>query len=126
MKYLLDTDVIIDHIRSKKYLNSDLFKEDTAVSVITLGELLSGAYKSTNIKLSLKKIDNFLDLGIKIIDLNSETIDIYAQYRADLETSGQRLDEFDLLIAATALIEKRVLVTRNLNHFKRIKNLKLA
>lgn len=72
------------------------------------------------------RIIDFLGLGVTVKELDIKVIDIYAKYRAELETSGQRLDEFDLLIASTAIINNLKLITRNLSHFKRIKNLQLG
>lgn len=126
MKYLLDTDLVIDHIRGKKYLDKQFFYAGCGISIITLGELLCGAYKSRSSKDGLQRINDFLGLGVTVKELDIKVIDIYAEYRAELETSGQRLDEFDLLIASTAIINNLTLITRNLSHFKRIKNLKLA
>ena len=41
------------------------------------------------------------------------------------ESKGERLADFDLLIASTALVSKSVLGTGNVKHFKRIKGLKI-
>ncbi|MBI4066501.1 type II toxin-antitoxin system VapC family toxin [Candidatus Gottesmanbacteria bacterium] len=42
------------------------------------------------------------------------------------ETKGEKLADFDLLIAATALEHNLALVTKNTKHFQRIKGLLLA
>lgn len=125
MKYLADSDVLIDHIKGKKYLDPAIITEGLGMSIISLGELLSGAYKSSNMEKSLKEIDQIFSLGVTVENLSHEIMNTYAKTRIELEESGKRLDEFDLLIAATAIVNKLILVTRNLNHFKRIKGLKL-
>ncbi|VVA44581.1 Ribonuclease VapC10 (fragment) [Candidatus Roizmanbacteria bacterium] len=43
MKYLVDTDVLIDHLRGKKKLDPTLLKDGVGISIITYGELLYGA-----------------------------------------------------------------------------------
>lgn len=96
------------------------------MSIINLAELFYGAYRSEDISKSLQKIDALFSLGIKVANLNSQVIEKYAQLKVSLEIKGQKLDEFDLLIAATALVNNLIIVTRNLGHFKRIKGLKIA
>lgn len=126
MKYLADSDVLIDHIRGRDRLGSSMITEGLGMSIISLGELLSGAYKSSNPEKSLKEIDQLFSLGITVENLSREVIDNYARIRVTLEKSGQRLDQFDLLIAATAIMNNLTLITRNKKHFQRIKGLKLA
>lgn len=43
-----------------------------------------------------------------------------------MEKSGNRLDDFDLIIASCAMVHNLTLVTNNLAHFKRIEGLKLS
>jgi predicted nucleic acid-binding protein len=45
---------------------------------------------------------------------------------ASLQKSGNPLDDFDLIIAATALAHNLILVTNNTSHFNRIEGLKLS
>jgi predicted nucleic acid-binding protein len=45
--------------------------------------------------------------------------------RGDLRRVGRRLEDTDLLIAATALEHDLMLVTRNVNHFARVPGLRL-
>ena len=53
----------------------------------------------------------------------SAAIEPYAKLRAQLEADGIRLDNFDLLIAASAIGEGLNLVTHNTKHFERIHSL---
>lgn len=96
------------------------------ISVITLAELLYGAFRSHEPTKSLKHIHDFIDrVEANIIDLKQEAVYVFSKIKFDLEKSGQKLEDFDLLIAATALSLDLVLVTRNTKHFKRIKQLRL-
>lgn len=127
MKYLLDTNIIVDHLREKEILKAEILEEGGGISIITLGELLYGAYKSDHPQNTLTKLSNSLKiLDIKVINLDKEIINEFAKIKAYLEKAGQRLEDFDLLIAATALINNFTLVTKNIKHFNRIKNLKLT
>jgi tRNA(fMet)-specific endonuclease VapC len=49
----------------------------------------------------------------------------FAETRAYLRRRGQRIADFDLLIAATALHHDLTLLTFNLRHFERVPDLKL-
>lgn len=126
MKYLLDTNIIVDHLRKKEIIDGDIIFSGAGTSIITLGELIYGAYKSNNKEKSLQKIDDiFKMLKLEIVNLNGEAISEFGRIKANLEITGERLEDFDLLIAATALANNFTLVTRNIKHFKRIKGLKL-
>jgi predicted nucleic acid-binding protein len=126
MKYLLDTTVLVNHLRGKKPIKIDFLEKGCGVSIITQAELFYGVYKYSNSLENLKKIKAmFFDLGIEVIPLNERIIEHYAKIKAKLEKEGKRLDEFDLLIAATAIEKNLILVSDNLSHFKRISSLKV-
>lgn len=126
MKYLLDTDVLINHLRGKEILSAELLEDGAAISIITLAELLYGVYKSDNPDESLSKLEENLNLlGLIVENLNEIVIAEFGKNKAELESLGLRLEDFDLLIAATAIVSKLILVTRNVKHFERIKGLKV-
>lgn len=49
----------------------------------------------------------------------------YAQEKNRLRQAGQLLEEFDLLIGATALDRGQMLITNNIKHFTRFNGLRL-
>jgi len=127
MKYLLDTNILVSHLRGKRAIPLNYLEHGSVVSVITQAELFYGAYKSKRPKYNLNKVKQmFADLKIEIQPLEEEILEIYGRLKANLEKKGKRLDEFDLLIAATALSLGLTLVTRNVKHFSRIPRLKIA
>lgn len=127
MKYLIDTDVIINYLRAKFRLEKGFLEEGAGISIITLGELVYGAYKSDLPQHSLTVALDFIrESSLQIVDLNQEVIFNFGTLKAELEKAGKRLEDFDLLIAATAKVSNLILVTKNINHFKRIKGLQLA
>lgn len=126
MKYLLDTNILIDHIRGKREIKIDVLEEGCTVSIITLAELYYGAAKSNDPKKTFTIVRKLLlDLGLQVRTLDEETVFEFGKIKAELEVKGTRLEDFDLLIAATAKAENLILVTKNLRHFKRITGLKL-
>lgn len=73
---------------------------------------------------SHKKVQLFKDFlqenNIFIISIDQKVAEKYLDIKIDLEIKRIPLDEFDLLIAATALANNLSLSTRNVKHFKRI------
>ena len=126
MKYLLDTNILIDHIRGKREIKIDVLEEGSTISIITLAELYYGAAKSNDPKKTFTIIRKLLlDLELQVRTPDEETVFEFGKMKAELEVKGTRLEDFDLLIAATAKAENLMLVTKNLKHFKRITGLKL-
>ena len=122
---LLDSDVIIFHLRKKKRLSDSISKKELFISIITYIELVNGAKKSKSEK-EEQKITSFLaDFSVSVIDLNLLIADIFVTDRISLEVKGNRLDNFDLFISATAKASNLPLFTYNKRHFKRIPGLKL-
>lgn len=130
MKYLLDTSVIVGYLRGKpgkSELIKNLFSEgDLTVSLITYGELEYGARKAKEYRAEKGKIEQcFDDLGIDVLPLKRATMEIFANTKRNLELKGSGLDDFDLLIGATALENDIALVTDNRKHFNRVPGLTL-
>ncbi|MBI5356336.1 type II toxin-antitoxin system VapC family toxin [Candidatus Collierbacteria bacterium] len=130
MKLLIDTSSIVNFLRGKQ--GSDILwreinsKGDLFVSIITKAELLYGTYRSGNPNAEKKKtLDLISDFNIGIAPLNDDIVDLYAVAKTQLEKAGNRLDEFDLLIGATAVASGSMLVTDNQKHFRRFPNLTL-
>lgn len=124
MKYLLDTNILVDFLRGTKSIEVSMIKEGCAISIITYGELIYGACKSDKKEENLSKIKEMInDLGIEISFLNEKIMNEYGELKAKLERKGERLDDLDLMIASSAISQNLTLVTRNIRHFKRIPSL---
>ncbi len=125
MKYMLDTDVVIYHLRGKKFLDSKYLDQDCSISIISYAELLYGKEKSIyNIEIPLTRFIETFNCLIEPID--SDVAKIYAKIRTSLEKSGSKLPDFDLLIGATAKQKGYILHTNNKKHFARIPGLKIV
>ena len=123
-KYLLDTNICAYFLNGKYDLQTKIDKvgiENCFVSEITIAELKYGVAKSTY----QDKNKNTLELfQTKFIILPIfPTLDIYANEKARLKTKGKILDDFDLLIGATASFNNLILVTKNVSDFDRIDKL---
>lgn len=123
--YLLDTDICIAILKN----NYDVFQKVLAtgqkhchISEITIAELYYGAAKSGKQHHfdDITKIENLFD----VIPMYS-SLKTYGRIKASLEQKGMRIDDFDLLIGATALQNKMCIVTGNIKHLSRIPNIEI-
>ncbi|HEX3395634.1 MAG TPA: PIN domain-containing protein [Steroidobacteraceae bacterium] len=127
MKFLLDTDTCIYAIKHHEEVLRQLLSQsraDIAVSVITEGELRTGAAKSTAAAKTLQRVENFLR-PLTVLEFTSQDAATYAQLRAGLERKGTPIGPLDSLIAAQALGRKLILVTNNQREFSRVGDLGL-
>lgn len=112
-KFLIDTDILIDFLRGKESARKYLLKlsEDSPLycSVITIAEIHAGMRKSEEGKTTV-----LLD-SLFTIPVTEEIAIIAGRLKREVKSHSLELD--DCLIAATALIEKSVLATRNSKHY---------
>ena len=123
--YLLDTDVLVSLLRGHGSMSESFAAhaaDPKAISVVTYGELLYGALKSARPVENTAKVRRFAEL-LPVVDLSPAIMETFATLKADLEKAGKKVDDFDLLIAATAIHLSYTLVTRNVRHFRNIPNL---
>lgn len=124
-QYLLDTNICIYFIKGLYDLKAkfeEVGPENCFISEITLAELKFGVAKSQAKQKNNIALESFLS-GIQIMPI-FPALDIYASEKARLQKSGKVIDDFDLLIGATAVSFDLIMVTNNTNHFNRIKELK--
>ena len=123
VKYLLDTDHAIDLFRGNGILERWIAEEGVesfAISEITLAEMSVYAAKS-QVEKHRRQIA-FLEKYFSILPFRAHAE--YGAIRAALEKQGKRLDDMDILIAATAVQESVTLLSENKKHFSRIPKLK--
>ena len=123
-QYLLDTNAVIDMFKGNQRVQERIFRAEfhnCCISEITLAELYVGAFKGGRLK-QLQEI-GFVCKRFRILPITS-ALERYARLRVQLERKGEPIDDFDLLIAATALTDDLTLVTHNLKHFERIEKLR--
>ena len=127
MKYLLDTNICVHFLRGKFEIDKALKVkglDNCYISEITVLELRFGAENSNDKVKSHKAVDTFLK-GIVIIPIYG-SIKKYAEEKVRLNKLGKpQNDEFDLLIGATAIENKLILVTENSKDFERLNGIKI-
>ena len=120
--YVLDTDTCIYWLNGEEKIRRKVEQvgpDNLRLTIITLAELRYGAYNSQNVSENLKNIDNFLR-KVRVLPLDHDAADRFGKIKVDLRKKGQIVEDFDVLIASIALSHGGVLVTNNVEHFKRI------
>ena len=127
MPYLVDTDWLIDYLTERVdavELIQGLAPSGLAISAITYAEFYEGIALSPHRAEHVEGLENFVN-GAPVIDVDTDIARIFGERRAELRRRGLLIDNFDLLIAATALHFGLTLVTRNVRDFQRIDGLKI-
>ncbi len=126
---IVETNIVIEFLRGnspeveKKIKNLISKGIELIITQITLCELWYGVYalksKQKQI-LEAKKLNNFLINLTEIKTLDSSSSRIYGEIYAELDKSGMRVPQFDLLNASIAIANKHTLITKDKRHFPRI------
>ena len=125
---LLDTNICVRFLRGDKsvvrrLLNADE-NDDLRMSAMVEGELFYGVEKSERREENREKVKSLLAL-IPVCHTDDETMEKFGELKAVAESSGKRVDDADVLIAATALRYGAVLVTGNARPFSRFAGLEI-
>jgi len=126
MKYLLDTNICIYFFKGLYHLDEKIENiglQNCAISEITLAELIYGAEKSQFPEKNLGLIEKFTN-QISILPIFNG-IKIFAKEKAKLRKEGKMTSDFDLLIGATAIANKMIMVIRNVSEFNRFEGIKI-
>ena len=83
-----------------------------------------GIEKSTR-KSENKAATEFFLEGVEIVYSDHEIMAKFGELKGELERQGTRIDDADLIIAATALCCNAALATGNVKHFERIDGLRI-
>lgn len=129
MSYLLDTNVciaLINESSSKvrtRFNQAARRKEEILTSAIVVHELWYGVAKSEMVNRNSLALATFLDRNIAVLDYSANDAQAAGEIRAALESEGQRIGEYDTLIAGQAFSRNLILVTANTREFGRVKGL---
>ena len=129
MKYLLDTNVCIALMNEspasvRARFEGEMGKGSMAhVSSVTVFELWYGISKSQRRDFNARILADFLSGPVSLLPFEGEDARFAGQLRAEMESVGRPIGQYDLLIAGQALRHEMSLVTANSREFGRIKNL---
>ena len=126
-QYLLDTSICI-YVRQEAGASfaplSKTGPGEAALAVITYGELLYGATKSSQRTLAREQLRDLLH-WLPALSLPETAAEAYGNIRFDLESKGEMIGNNDLWIAAHAVTSGLTLVTNNEKEFRRVRGLRL-
>ena len=117
-KYIIDTNTCIEYFKHRHGVPermSQVSRDDLCVSEVTIAELLYGAIHSKSVDRHLREVHE-LQRDITVLPI-SDVIDDYADIRHALTSQGLTVEDFDILIGATARFYGLIVVTDNLKHF---------
>ena len=126
MRYLVDTDWVIDHLRRVVQVTrrlDALAPEGLALSIVSLAELYEGVYSSRDPSRVEAALTEFLSPELTVLGVDAETCQIFGRNRAQLRREGRLIADFDLLIAATCLRHNLILLSNNRRHFEQVEGL---
>jgi tRNA(fMet)-specific endonuclease VapC len=129
VSYLLDTNVCIALINGSSPLIRRRYTQATArqilphVSSIVAHELWYGVAKSERVAQNANRLAAFLSNAVDVLDYTERDAQAAGEIRAELEGRGQRIGEYDTLIAGQAFSRNLILVTANTREFERVKGL---
>jgi tRNA(fMet)-specific endonuclease VapC len=126
MKYLLDTNAWIEVLNNPKGALATKVAghapSQIALCSVVLGELLVGAYKSSQPNANLALVQQLTN-QFACLPFDQSSAGPYAQTRSHLEKIGQTIGPYDLQIAAIGLQHSLTVVTHNIAEFSRVPGL---
>jgi tRNA(fMet)-specific endonuclease VapC len=123
---LFDTDVCIEILRGNEVIIQRREKQNdtVAVSFMTVGELYYGASKSEQPEKNNELVEQLL-LTLEVVQSDADIMKRFGEIKASLAKRNEILADADIIIGATALEKCEKLITGNVQHFKRIENLRI-
>jgi tRNA(fMet)-specific endonuclease VapC len=129
LRYLLDTNACISLINQRPISVRAHFEGEVArasdlyVSSIVVFELWYGISKSLRRDANAQLLAGFLAGPVHQLAFDDEDAQFAGKLRAEMETMGRPVGQYDLLIAGQALRHRMTLVTANAREFGRVKDL---
>lgn len=115
-KYLLDTTIIIDHLRGDKKVNYYLERigqrgDIAGCCCINIAETYAGMRKKEK-----EKTDRFIE-SLYYFEVTKEVAKLAGELRQKYFKKGKTLATTDVIITATAIIYNLTLITKNVKHY---------
>jgi tRNA(fMet)-specific endonuclease VapC len=128
VKYLLDTNVCADYLNGlypgvlRRIQAAD--PDDLCVSSVVAAELRYGADRSERRAANHARLDILLE-EIRCLSFDDVAAREFGRVRSRLESKGTPIGPYDMQIAAHALALGAILVTDNVDEFRRVRGLRL-
>ncbi len=126
MSFLVDTDTCSAHLKGNALVTNRFlqYSGNLHISVITLGELYTWAFRASA---SPKRLQDVVDLlnDVHVLEATSGIAKKFGEIRADLMDRGLPTPDLDLINAATALAHNLTVVTHNAGDYQHVPGLRL-
>jgi len=124
----LDTDIFVSLLRGDKEAIEFVSKLEKAnqpirTTIITAYELLKGAGASSMPERNLARVRDLIS-SARVLGLSYGACEEASRVYAGMKRKGKTMSEFDLLIAAIAMYNDDILISRD-EHFKLVEGLTL-
>ena len=93
------------------------------INIISYYEILRGLKDLANDE-KIRMFEDFIQEN-ELVSIKKETVEKAAEIYAYLKKEGNLIEDADILMASTAIVEDLVLITNNIKHFKRVKGLRI-
>lgn len=115
-EFLLDTNIVIALFGASGDLKWQLsYDLQYWLPCVVVGELVYGAYCSSEIRQNLREIEAFIE-SMRVAECNNQTAQYYGRTKGDLRQRGKLIPDNDIWIAAIAMQRGLTLITRD-SHF---------
>lgn len=128
MNYLLDTCVVSDFFKRNPAVirHFDAISPDNVhISSVTVMEIEYGLKQNFEREIKIRPLWKNLLKYIHVISYSPQCATASALIRAELKNKGLPIGPYDILIAGSSLAHNMILVTSNLNEFKRIPHISI-
>ena len=126
--YLLDSDIAIELLRGRNVHVAEQLasrnRNAIFLSTVTVAELMFGALRSRKPQESIGLCRQFCS-AFQLVELDQDAGERSGAIRADLESRGERIGAYDVLIAGIASARGHVLATHNVREFGRAAGLQI-
>lgn len=125
--YLIDTSVIINYLRNKgsAVKTLDNLEGELNSSYVCMAELYEGIFRVREKDKAEKAVLEFFAGLSHTFNIDEDIARTFGQLRAALKTKGSIIEDLDLLLAATCIAYKLILITANSKHFSKIAELEI-
>ncbi len=122
---ILDSDIIIDFLKNDKKVKEKILKiketEKLKTTTINTFEILKGFFALNKKE---NEIEQFIN-SLTVLNFDFNSSQKAAEIFDNLRKKGEITDALDLFIASITITNNEKLLTRNIQHFKRIPELEI-
>ncbi len=126
----VDTDILIDFLRNQepgsRAYERWRTKASISITAITVFELLIGARRSHQKEKRYDEAKSLIEQQDAILSFDKSAADRASEIGAELKRTGKEIEIRDLFNASICINQNLPILTRNKNHYQRVRGLALV